>query len=280
MNFEEINYNWNSFLSPYFLAAKELELKFNSLRREYTSLGEYSPIQYVHVRVKSFDSILAKMEKYHVGFKRIGSEIHDIVGVRIVSQFEEDLMILHDLIQNRSDMSVVNVKDYFTHPKASGYKSIHLIIEYNVNTSKGKQTIIGEIQLRTLAMDFWATIEHSLNYKYSHDMPTDLKNRLSLAARSVSELDREMGQIREEIMEAQKSLNTKTTLHKTIVGILDQLSKYKSKDEINKYFISFDSLSKEDNAVQLKLLQKELENELKSITNNISGENKNGNYFK
>ena len=266
MNFKEYSYNWNSFLMPYRQAARELELKFNTLKDEYLQSGEYSPIHYVFSRVKTVNSMMEKIGKYGLGFDKIEMQLHDIAGVRIITQFEEDIYILLSLIQERTDMNVVKIKDYLTHPKPSGYKSIHVIIEYEVNTIRGKQLLLCEIQIRTLAMDFWASIEHSLRYKYKDAMPTDIQNRLVLCSQRVSELDREMGQIRDEITDAQKLFRNKSLIVKTITANLNQLSKYIGKDKLKKYYKTFTAMRDEDNLVQLKLLQKELERELTELS--------------
>ena len=133
----------------------------------------------------------------------IEKEIEDIAGIRIMCQFVEDIYTLVDLIKARTDMTVIYEKDYITNFKDSGYRSYHVIINYPINSIAGYKEIICEIQIRTLAMNFWATIEHSLKYKYEHYIPEDVAKRLRRAADAAFLLDQEMSEIREEIMKAQ-----------------------------------------------------------------------------
>ena len=130
-------FDWKDFMRPYTQAVEELDLKFNSIIKQFFSSGEYSPIHHVYSRVKSISSIMEKARKLGIEQEQIHIRITDIAGVRIITQFEEDIYQVVKLIKQRADMSVVTVKDYITTPKPSGYKSIHLIIEYSVNTIKG-----------------------------------------------------------------------------------------------------------------------------------------------
>ncbi len=262
MNFEEYDIDWNTFLLPYTQATSELQLKFSMLKEQYLLKGEYSPIQNVYSRVKTPDSILAKARKYGFTIDQIDYKIKDISGIRIVTQFEKDIMMIAGFIKLRSDMKVVTIKDYIQNPKPSGYRSIHLIIEYEVNTVNGMETILCEIQIRTLAMDFWATIEHSLNYKYKDAMPSNIKERLVIAARGITDIDNEMDKIRDEITDAQRLFQRKSMIINSIIEHLNQLSKYAKKDIIKKYYKIFAEMRDEDNTLQLTLLQKELEKEI------------------
>ncbi len=118
-------------------------------------------------------------------------------------QFVDDISTVTELIRQRKDMRVVEERDYITHNKPSGYRSYHMIVEYPVETIQGKKVVLAEIQIRTLAMNFWASIEHSLNYKYKGMFPEEIKNRLQSAAEAAFRLDEEMSSIRSEIQEAQ-----------------------------------------------------------------------------
>src|SRR5690606_12571919 len=121
-------------------------------------------------------------------------------------------------IRERKDMSLMYEKDYIQHKKESGYRSYHLIVSYPVQTALGMKTVLAEIQLRTLAMNFWATIEHSLNYKYKKQLPDDLYRRLQKAAEAAYRLDQEMGSIRQEIMEAQTHFEDRSSLVSTVLN--------------------------------------------------------------
>lgn len=260
------DFNWEVFLVPYQQAVNELEMKFSALKAQYEKSGELSLIHYVHSRVKSIDSILEKAKKHNVPLEEIDYKLKDIAGIRLVTQFEEDILLLVKLIQIRTDMRVVLIKDYFTNPKESGYKSMHIVIEYDVNTVHGAQTVLCEIQLRTLAMDFWASIEHSLRYKYKEQMPEDVRKRLVKAAQGVTELDSEMGEIRDEITDAQKLFAHKSQLASKVRDSLNVLSKYGKRDAVKHYYKIYNEMREQDNMLQLSLLEKELEKEISEVT--------------
>lgn len=196
---------WSELLSPYRLAVDEIVVKFRHLIEEYKIGGLYCPIEQVDGRVKNISSILEKMQKKNIGFEEVEEKIEDIAGIRVICQFVEDIDSVVNLIEKRKDMEVKSVKDYITNMKPSGYRSYHVIVNYRVETVKGTKTIPVEIQIRTLAMNFWATIEHSLQYKYSQNMPLLIRKRLSNAAAAVISMDNEMSSIRDEIMDAQNS---------------------------------------------------------------------------
>ncbi|MDR2519817.1 MAG: GTP pyrophosphokinase family protein [Eubacteriaceae bacterium] len=258
-------FDWESFFLPYEQALNELRLKFNTFKAQYERRGEYSPIYYVTARLKSINSILDKAKKYDFSIEEIGFRINDIVGIRLVTKFEEDVFALTKLLELRTDMRVVLKKDYFTVPKPSGYKSMHIIIEYDVNTVNGLQTVLCEIQIRTLAMDFWASIEHSLRYKYKDEMPPDVQKRLVNAARVVMDLDNEMGQIRGEITQAQQLYGKKTDVINQITAGLNLLSKAGESRLADQYYNDFSKIKDEDNTLQLVLLEKELEKDLRDL---------------
>ena len=188
---------WRSILCPYELAVRELIVKFEHIISEHRENDLYSPIEQVSGRVKSVSSILEKMQRKHIPMERMEEEVEDIAGIRIICQFEEDIETVASLIQNRSDMTIKSEKNYLKHVKQSGYRSLHLIIYYTVETLNGPRKLQAEIQIRTMAMDFWATIEHSLQYKYKGDMPPHVAERLTNAADAIILLDQEMSSERE-----------------------------------------------------------------------------------
>lgn len=191
--------NWTEFLSPYSQAVEELKVKLRGLRVQYHAENMHNPIEFVTGRVKPVESILSKMKLRDISFGNLETEMQDIAGVRIMCQFVDDIHDIVALIRKRNDMQIIEEKDYILHKKDSGYRSYHIIIEYPVQLIDGERKILVEIQIRTLAMNFWATIEHSLNYKYQDDLPEDLRVRLERAAEAAFRLDEEMSQIRGEI---------------------------------------------------------------------------------
>ena len=230
---------WRSILCPYELAVRELIVKFEHIISEHRENDLYSPIEQVSGRVKSVSSILEKMQRKHIPMERMEEEVEDIAGIRIICQFEEDIETVASLIQNRSDMTIKSEKNYLKHVKQSGYRSLHLIIYYTVETLNGPRKLQAEIQIRTMAMDFWATIEHSLQYKYKGDMPPHVAERLTNAADAIILLDQEMSSVRDEIMDAQNSSQMQSNLVKDILNNIENLYRVSSEREITKIQTGF-----------------------------------------
>ena len=230
---------WRSILCPYELAVRELIVKFEHIISEHRENDLYSPIEQVSGRVKSVSSILEKMQRKHIPMERMEEEVDDIAGIRIICQFEEDIETVASLIHNRSDMTIKSEKNYLKHVKQSGYRSLHLIIYYTVETLNGPRKLQAEIQIRTMAMDFWATIEHSLQYKYKGDMPPHVAERLTNAADAIILLDQEMSSVRDEIMDAQNSSQMQSNLVKDILNNIENLYRVSSEREITKIQTEF-----------------------------------------
>ena len=230
---------WRSILCPYELAVKELIVKFEHIISEHRDNDLYSPIEEVSGRVKSVASILEKMQRKHIPMERMEEEVEDIAGIRIICQFEEDIETVASLIQNRSDITIKSEKNYLKHVKQSGYRSLHLIIYYTVETLNGPRKLQAEIQIRTMAMDFWATIEHSLQYKYKGDMPPHVAERLTNAADAIILLDQEMSSVRNEIMDAQNSSQMQSNLVKDILNNIENLYRVSSEREVIKIQTEF-----------------------------------------
>lgn len=201
--------NWEVFLTAYKEAVDEIKVKLKGIREQYEMIDEHTPIEFVTGRVKPVASIIEKAKRKGVPQGRYDQDIQDIAGVRVMCQFVEDITRVIELIRSRRDMTVVEERDYIEDYKPSGYRSYHMVVSYPVQTINGEQEILVEIQIRTLAMNFWATIEHSLNYKYKGNMPENIKKKLQRASEAAHALDEEMSQIREEIKEAQKAFSNK-----------------------------------------------------------------------
>ncbi|MCC5889063.1 MAG: GTP pyrophosphokinase family protein [Alkalibacterium sp.] len=196
--------DWELFLLPYKQTVDELKVKLRGLRQMYRLRNEHGPIEFVTGRVKPVKSILVKSQTRHIPLDKIETDMEDLAGVRIMCPFVEDIYDVVEMLKQRNDLNVVYEKDYVTHKKDSGYRSYHLICEYPVQLIDEVKVVLVEIQIRTLAMNFWASIEHSLNYKYQGEFPSEINNRLQKAAESAFQLDEEMSTIREEIKEIQK----------------------------------------------------------------------------
>lgn len=204
--------DWETFLDPYIQTVGELKIKLRGIRKQFRKQNRHSPIEFVTGRVKSVESIQEKMVLRGISEENLAQDLQDIAGLRIMVQFVDDVDEVLALLRKRHDMTVVQERDYITHMKSSGYRSYHVVVEYPVDTIDGQKKVLAEIQIRTLAMNFWATIEHSLNYKYQGDFPEEIKQRLEKTAKIALELDEEMRKIREDIREAQllfDSLNRK-----------------------------------------------------------------------
>lgn len=194
--------DWDLFLAPYQQAVEELKLKLKNIRKEYHALNRHAPIEFVTGRTKTKESILEKMHVRHIKAEDMLDGVQDIAGIRIMCQFVEDIYEVANLLMNRNDFKVILIRDYIQHRKPSGYRSYHMVLEYPVQRASGEVSVIIEVQIRTLAMNFWATIEHSLNYKYSGEYPDAILKRLERASEAAFLLDEEMSEIREEIREA------------------------------------------------------------------------------
>lgn len=194
---------WEDFLDPYIQAVGELKIKLRGIRKQYRKQQKHSPIEFVTGRVKPIESIKEKMVLRGIREENLALEMQDIAGLRVMVQFVDDVDDVLEVLRRRSDMRIVQERDYIKNKKPSGYRSYHVIIEYPVDTINGSKTILAEIQIRTLSMNFWATIEHSLNYKYRGEFPDEIKQRLEITANLAYQLDEEMGAIRDAIQEAQ-----------------------------------------------------------------------------
>lgn len=251
--------DWRKFLLPYEQAVEELKIKLKTLRSELKTREEYSPIEFVTGRVKKVSSILQKAKKLNVPMDQLETGIEDIAGIRIMCQFVEDIERMARAIEERQDMKLLYVKDYIKNTKPSGYRSYHMIVEYPVQTSLGIKKVLAELQLRTLAMNFWATIEHSLNYKYKGTMPEEVVARLNRAAQAAHDLDQEMSSIRGEIVEAQKIFEDEASLVGKLLNSIQELYFYNKAKQATEFQARFNEIFEETDQIKLKDLSTEVE---------------------
>ena len=256
-----LDMNWKEFLYPYEQVVAELLVKFNSLNEEYVRRGMYSPIESVAGRVKSISSILEKAAKKNIPMNRIEYEIEDIAGIRILCPFVEDIEKVINLIRARDgkDMKIEEERDYITNIKPSGYRSYHIIVKYPIHTVCGPKKILAEIQIRTLAMNFWATTEHTLKYKYSGNIPEELQERLVYCAEAAFNLDKEMSTIREEIMHAERLNEIKNNLVTDIIENMHKLYFVLKIDDMDKINTDFAKLWEDGNLEELRSFNEQLE---------------------
>jgi len=188
-------------LMPYRFGLEEMLTKINILREELTYRPEGSPIEHVSSRLKSIDSIRAKASRIGCEFtpEAIAHQIFDIAGIRIVCSFLEDAYWVLSMLTSQPDITVVEIKDYIADPKPNGYRSLHAIVQVPVFLSDSIRQVCVELQVRTVAMDFWASVEHKIYYKFREEIPTPLGDELVEAARVAHELDQRMSDLRETL---------------------------------------------------------------------------------
>lgn len=199
----DIAEKFNYFFKEYEMGLLELQSDIEIIDLEWQARYGYSPFEHIKTRIKSPMSLKEKIEKKGVDFtpEAIRENIFDIIGVRIVTSFEDDVYQIYELLKNRNDLRIKRVKDYIKNPKPSGYKSLHLIVETELVLSEGVKWIPAEIQIRTLAMDFFASTEHKLQYKYNTKaLSDDIRNELKEIANVSSALDQKMTEVRNTIL--------------------------------------------------------------------------------
>lgn len=245
-------------LIPYEQAVEELKVKLKSIRNEFRELNEYSPIEFVTGRVKKISSIIEKAKRRDIPIDQIEDMMEDIAGIRIMCQFRDDIYKVVDLMRKRDgrDLNIVYEKDYVDHEKDSGYRSYHMIIRYPVQTAFGQKDVLTEIQIRTLAMNFWATIEHSLNYKYKSNLPDSIRERLKRSAIAAAALDDEMCEVRNEIITAQLLFEQKSNLVADITDNIRTLMSVGRQEEAETFQAEFEILWEDGTIEQFEALLK------------------------
>lgn len=189
------------FLMVYKFGIDEMMTKINILRDEFTYAHDYNPIEHVKSRLKTPESILAKAARKGVepSLDGIRANVRDIAGIRISCSFTSDVYRISDMITRQRDVRVVDVVDYIAHPKPNGYSSLHVIVEVPVFMSDRVESVYVELQIRTVAMDFWASLEHKIYYKHDRAVPSDLREELRLAAETARALDVRMEALHERV---------------------------------------------------------------------------------
>lgn len=199
--FKKMRDELTRFSVVYKFALDEMNTKINILKEEFKYIHEYSPIEHVSSRLKSPESILNKLQRkdLDMSLKTIKGNILDIAGIRITCSFESDIYTISEMISRQKDVEVLEIKDYVKNPKPNGYRSLHLIVRVPVFLSDREERVPVELQIRTIAMDFWASLEHKIYYKYDKAIPERLSNELMEAAQSAAALDKKMENIHNEI---------------------------------------------------------------------------------
>jgi len=198
----ELRTELTRFMMSYKFATDEMMTKINILKEEFSSIHAYSPIEHVSSRLKSPEGILKKAMRTGcpLALDEIRDNIQDIAGIRITSSFISDTYRVCDMLTSQQDVTVLKVKDYIAAPKPNGYKSLHLLVAVPVFMSDRVQPVTVEVQIRTIAMDFWATLEHKIYYKYGGAVPNELLVDLKQAADVASRLDVKMERLHEQVV--------------------------------------------------------------------------------
>ncbi|MMZ44576.1 GTP pyrophosphokinase YwaC [compost metagenome] len=200
---KKLKHDITRFMLIYKFALDEMETKIEILKQEFQALHDYSPIEHTKSRLKSPESIMNKMlrKNSELSLDAIKDSIKDIAGLRITCSFISDIYDVSNMLQRQSDLKVLEIKDYIKNPKPNGYQSLHLLVQVPVFMSDCEELVCVEVQIRTIAMDFWASLEHKIFYKYNQSVPESLTRELKNAADSANALDLQMERLHREIKE-------------------------------------------------------------------------------
>ncbi len=194
--------SWKEVTFIYSAALKMVETKMQIMNDEFRMVHRYNPIEHIKARIKSPESIVKKLRRHGLEstISNMVRHVNDIAGIRIICSFSSDIFPIAERIRGQKDITVLHTKDYITYPKASGYKSYHMIVTVPVYLTDRVVDTKVEIQIRTVAMDFWASLEHKIHYKFEGGAPESIKEELVECARMVSDLDARMRSLNEEIL--------------------------------------------------------------------------------
>ena len=193
--------SWKEVILIYNSALKQIGIKLEILNDEFQHVHRYNPIEHIKSRIKTSESIVKKLKKhgYESTIQNMIEHVNDIAGIRVICSFTSDIYRIADMIRNQSDIKVIAVKDYIITPKTSGYKSYHMLVSVPVFLSDRIIDTKVEIQIRTVAMDFWASLEHKLKYKKNVKNATQIVAQLKACADSIEMLDYQMQDLRNKI---------------------------------------------------------------------------------
>ena len=192
---------WTEVLLIYNSALKEIGTKLEILNDEFQHTHRYNPIEHIKSRIKSSESIVKKLKRngYESTIENMVEYVNDIAGIRVICSFSSDIYRIAEMISNHTDIKILSIKDYIKNPKPSGYRSYHMLITVPVYLSDRIVHAKVEVQIRTVAMDFWASLEHKINYKFEGNVPEHIKSELIECAQMITDADLKMLQLNEEI---------------------------------------------------------------------------------
>ena len=199
-DFKEIN-DWETVIFLYKSALKQINTKIDILNDEFQQRHKYNPIEHIKSRIKTPESIVKKLKRhgYESTIDNMVRYVNDIAGIRITCSFTSDMYLIADMISKQSDITILSIKDYMKNPKESGYRSYHMIVSVPVFLSDGVIETKVEIQIRTVAQDFWATLEHKMHYKFEGNGPESITRELKECAKYIADLDERMQEKNKEI---------------------------------------------------------------------------------
>lgn len=202
-NYEDVD-SWKTIMFLYNSALKEVETKLEILNDEFQHVHQYNPIEHIKTRIKTPESIVKKLKRYgyESSVENMIKYVNDIAGVRLICSFTSDIYQLAAMIGNQSDLKVISIKDYIKNPKESGYKSFHMLLSVPVFLSDSVVETKVEVQIRTIAMDFWASLEHKIYYKFEGNAPEYISHELRECADMISDLDDKMLSLNEAIQQS------------------------------------------------------------------------------
>ena len=194
---EQMRKDYTQLRGVYAAAIREINARLTTLDNEFSYRNRHNPIHHIESRVKSLTSIIKKLEAIHapVSIKSAKKHLHDIAGVRVVCRYVDDIYRIADLLLAQDDISLILEKNYIKNPKPNGYRSLHIVVDVPVYMSQGKLFTPVEIQIRTVAMDFWATLEHGIRYKATEEVPQKIVDELRECANVITETDYKMQEI-------------------------------------------------------------------------------------
>jgi putative GTP pyrophosphokinase len=193
--------NWETLMFLHNAALRQVSTKIDILNEEFAHIHNYNPIEHVKSRIKSPQSIVKKLKRqnHEVTLENMLKYINDIAGVRIICSFTSDIYRIADMLAKQADLEVLELTDYLAYPKESGYRSYHMLVSIPVYLSNGVISTRVEIQIRTVAQDFWASLEHKIYYKFEGNAPEFISHDLRECAKIVSDLDEKMLSLNEAI---------------------------------------------------------------------------------
>lgn len=194
--------NWEEVILIYTAALKQISMKLEIINDEFQRVHRYNPIEHIKSRIKSSESIVKKLKRYgsESTIANMVNRVNDIAGIRVICSFTSDIHQIADIISRQADIRILGVKDYLKNPKENGYKSYHMLVSVPVYLSNRIVDTKVEIQIRTVAMDFWASLEHKIHYKFEGNAPAHIEAELTECAQMVSELDNKMLSLNNDIL--------------------------------------------------------------------------------